>query len=363
MGSWNTSYLESESGYNEKAQMTIPDNDEAKGGGVGDGSGPTPHFDPLLSLWEEPRKPAASFAFDEEDEAAGVLSRSYASGRSDAEEALWWEPPASAGPYTATPAPAWYTDRLQEPYGERLTELQRRLQQETITLPRPERRWLVTAREVAETLLLALLIFLAVRASFQNFKVEGHSMDPSMADGEYLIVNKLTYAQIDLSLLNFLPFYDSGDEPIHYLWGKPDRGDVIVFRAPTSPDRDFIKRIIGLPGDTVEINETNGEVKVNGTPLSEKYIQGTTGCSSQSCTWTVPQSNTSESQQTCGSTDCYFVLGDNRQNSSDSRQGWLVPRENIVGKALITYWNEGSPQIHFAPNHSVGITDEASAER
>jgi signal peptidase I len=242
------------------------------------------------------------------------------------------------------------------------TELQRQLQQGTITLPRRESRWLVTAREVAETLLLALLIFLAVRASFQNFKVEGHSMDPSLADGEYLIVNKLTYAQIDLSMFDFLPFFEAGEDSIRYLWGSPDRGDVIVFRAPNSPERDFIKRIIGLPGDTVEINATAGQVIVNGTPLTEGYIQGTTSCS-QECKWEIPASNTLASVEKCGSNACYFVLGDNRQNSSDSRQGWLVPKENIVGKALITYWNEGSPEIHFAPNHSVGITGEASAEQ
>ena len=208
---------------------------------------------------------------------------------------------------------------------------------------------------------MAALIFLAVRGSFQNFKVEGHSMDPSLADGEYLIVNKLTYAQVDLGFLDFLPFFDAGDDPVHYLWGSPDRGDVIVFRAPTSPERDFIKRIIGLPGDTVAIDQTTGQVSVNGSPLTETYILGTTSCS-QACEWTVPEANTEESQERCGSDDCYFVLGDNRQNSSDSRQGWLVPKENIVGKALITYWHEGSPEINLAPNHSVGITDEASAE-
>ena len=137
---------------------------------------------------------------------------------------------------------------------------------------------------------------------------------------------------------------------------------MIVFRAPLTPNRDFIKRIVGLPGDTVEIQETNGEVKVNGQPLTEFYIQGTTGCT-QTCTWTVPEAGSEESQKQCGSDKCYFVLGDNRQNSSDSRQGWLVPKENIVGKALITYWHEGSPAINFAPNHNVGIADKASAEQ
>ena len=346
--------------------MTKRHSDEETGGGVGDGSDSTPHFDPLFSAWDESSEPQASFASDDADGSVGAfpdwVPRRPPERAEDspwAEDSLWWE--AQAAPYTRQPAPAWYPSRDPEPYVDRQTDLQRRLQQGTITLPRPERRWLVTFREVAETLLLAALIFLAVRGSFQNFKVEGHSMDPSLADGEYLIVNKLTYAQIDLGFLDFLPFFDAGDDPVHYLWGSPGRGDVIVFRAPTSPERDFIKRIIGLPGDKVEIDQTSGQVSVNGTPLKETYILGTTSCS-QSCDWEVPQANTQDSRDQCGSNDCYFVLGDNRQNSSDSRQGWLVPKENIVGKAIITYWNEGSPQIHFAPNHSVGITDEASAE-
>jgi signal peptidase I len=344
--------------------MTTRDSDEKIGGEVGEEFESAPHFDPLLSPWEESPEPPASAAFDEVEESGAEHAYAYESRLDDPADALWWEPPRAARYVAPAPtAAAEYPGRYQPPYSERLTELQRALQEETITMPRRERRWLVTAREVAETLLLALLIFLAVRASFQNFKVEGHSMDPSLADGEYLIVNKLTYAQVDLSMFNFLPFFDAGDDPVHYLWGAPDRGDVIVFRAPTSPDRDFIKRIIGLPGDTVEINEDTGQVRVNGAPLSESsYILGTTGCS-QTCTWTIPESNTPDSQQMCGSSDCYFVLGDNRQNSSDSRQGWLVPKENIVGKALITYWNEGSPEIHFAPNRSVGITEEASAEQ
>jgi signal peptidase I len=359
-GGWITSYLTSESGYNGKTRMTKRHSDEEMGGGAGDGPDSTPHFDPLFGSWDEPPEPAASSAFDDADGSVGTFPDWVPTRPAErAEDSLWWE--AQAGPYTRQPETPWYPGRVQEPYGDRPTDLQRQLRQGTITLPRPERRWLVTFREVAETLLLAALIFLAVRGSFQNFKVEGHSMDPSLADGEYLIVNKLTYAQIDLGFLDFLPFFDAGDDPVHYLWGSPGRGDVIVFRAPTSPDRDFIKRIIGLPGDKVEIDQTSGQVSVNGAPLKETYILGTTSCS-QSCEWDVPQANTPESRNQCGSNDCYFVLGDNRQNSSDSRQGWLVPKENIVGKAIITYWNEGSPQIDFAPNHSVGITDEASAE-
>ncbi|MBI2914053.1 MAG: signal peptidase I [Chloroflexi bacterium] len=227
-----------------------------------------------------------------------------------------------------------------------------------MTVPRPRRRWAVTVREVVETLLLALLIFLAVRASFQNFRVEGASMVPSLEDGEYLIVNKLSYAQLDLSIFNWLPFFDAGDDPVHHLWAAPDRGDVIVFRAPTSPDRDFIKRIIGVPGDTIEIVPDKTQVLVNGNAIDEPYIQGTTTCSRGCGPWPVPPANSPESMKACGSPACYFVMGDNRQNSSDSRQGWLVPEENIIGKALITYWHKGGPELNLAPNHPVSLAAE-----
>ena len=350
--------------------MTTPDRHEDAGGGAAREFDFSHDFDPLLTPWDDGPARESSDSFDDADALAGTsaLPEAHRFDTRWHRDELWWEAPPAASystpapPTYAPPAPPGYPDRQQEPYAERLTEVQRRLQQETIAIPRPQRRWLVTFREVAETLLLAALIFLAVRASFQNFRVEGHSMDPSLADGEYLIVNKLTYAQLDLGFLDPLPFFDAGDDSVHYLWGAPDRGDVIVFRAPLTPNRDFIKRIVGLPGDTVEIHESTGEVKVNGQPLTEFYIQGTTGCT-QTCTWTVPEAGSEESQQQCGSDKCYFVLGDNRQNSSDSRQGWLVPKENIVGKALITYWHEGSPAINLAPNHSVGIADKASAEQ
>ncbi|MFQ5471936.1 MAG: signal peptidase I, partial [Dehalococcoidia bacterium] len=253
---------------------------------------------------------------------------------------------------------ATYPDRTQPTYEKRLAELQRRLRDQTVTIPSPDRRWTVTARELVETLLLALLIFMAVRASFQNFRVEGSSMQPSLENGQYLIVNKLAYASIDFSFLDWLPFVD-GDEPAN-LWGSPDRGDIVVFHAPTNPNRDFIKRIIGLPGDTVEIDSNDGSVRVNGDLLNEPYIQGRTTCAGR-CVFVIPERDTRDSFADCGSNACYFVMGDNRQNSSDSRIGWLVPEENIIGKTLITYWQDGSPDFDIAPNHSVDFVDEAAA--
>ena len=260
----------------------------------------------------------------------------------------------------AAPERAWSPAPLPAPYYPPVTDVPRAVQPGAIAIPRPERRWLVTVRELAETLLLAALIFLAVRASFQNFRVEGASMHPSLEDGEYLIVNKLSYAEIDMSFFDSLPFYDSDEQSVNHIWDSPSRGDIIVFQAPTSTSRDFIKRIIGLPGDTVEINEGTGRVSVNGDALPEPYIQGTTTCSA-TCKRTIPEANTPESQADCGSNACYFVLGDNRQNSSDSRQGWLVPEENIIGKALITYWHEGNLNVNLAPNHSPDA-DKAAAE-
>lgn len=212
--------------------------------------------------------------------------------------------------------------------------------------PIPARRRLaVTMRELVETLLLALLIFLAVRASLQNFRVEGASMIPNLHDGQYLIVNKLAYAKVDLGIFDWVPFFDPGENSVHHIFGVPERGDVIVFRAPNSPQRDFIKRIIGVPGDTVEIK--GNVVYVNGAPLDELYIQGPTSCPGGCGPWTVAPGQ-------------YFVMGDNRGSSSDSRQGWLVPEENIIGKALFSYWPLS--EAGLAPNKSVSFAKQAAAE-
>jgi signal peptidase I len=281
---------------------------------------PEPPYDPLTEPWNDP---------------VSTSVRGYRLSQSRGESAL----PSGAAPGY----PGAY------PHVEELSELRRRLREQTVVVPRRRRVWSVTARELVETLLLAILIFLAVRASMQNFRVEGASMQPSLDNGEYLIVNKLAYAEIDLSIFDWLPFYDSGDDPVHHLWDSPDRGDIIVFRSPTNVKRDFIKRIMGVPGDVVEIDRANGVVKVNGEPLHESYIDGKTTCSGSCGPWVVPER-------------AYFVMGDNRQNSSDSRQGWFVPEENIIGKALITYWHDGNPDVDLAPNHKVSFSSEAAAE-
>ena len=312
------------------------------------------YYDPLFTAWDDEPEVASAAGTAWDDDFRSL----YPAGETrEADDYPAWQMP----PGSARAGEAGHYERFAPGYTEGMTDLQRRLHAETITLPRPRRRWVVTVRELAETLLLAVLIFLAVRASFQNFRVEGDSMQPSLENGEYLIVNKLAYSQIDFGLFDWLPFVDSGDNAKHHLFSSPSRGDVVVFLSPTSPNRDFIKRVIGVPGDTIEMDDLTGEVKVNGQSLSEPYIVGTTHCNS-SCQRTVPQRNTPESVTECGSNACYFVMGDNRQNSSDSRQGWLVPEENIIGKALLTYWHHGEPELDWAPNHSVGLADEAAAK-
>jgi len=153
-------------------------------------------------------------------------------------------------------------------------------------------------RELVETLILTLVIFLVIRFAVQNFRIEGYSMEPNFHDGEFLLVNKIIYM-------------------LH----PPERGDVIVFVPPTSASRDFIKRVIGMPGDRVEV--INGKVYINGTMLDEPYPLNLASYSAAAVT--VPP-------------DEYFVLGDNRNNSSDSHSWGTVSVKKNIGKAWVTYW-------------------------
>jgi signal peptidase I len=158
--------------------------------------------------------------------------------------------------------------------------------------------WWRLFREVGETLLLAIVIFLAVRLAVQNFRVEGQSMEPNLASGQYLLINKALYTRIDLHAIdNIVPFFhlDESNDGIRYLFRAPEQGDVVVFRFPQQPDRDFIKRVIGVPGDTVEIR--GGVVFVNGKTIDESYIERI-GNSALGPTIVPPHQ--------------FFVMGDNR---------------------------------------------------
>jgi signal peptidase I len=187
-------------------------------------------------------------------------------------------------------------------------------------------------RELVETVILAVLIFFAVKAVIQNFRVDGASMEPSLHNEQYLLVNKAIYFRLDMDRIHdFLPFVPADNENDRHLFRAPRRGDVVVFRFHLQPDRDFIKRVIGVPGDTVEVRD--GTVFINGAPLEEDYVQDPPNYTYGPRT--VPAGH-------------YFVLGDNRRNSSDSH-AWatqcapeqncdFVPEENIIGQAWLTYW-------------------------
>lgn len=151
--------------------------------------------------------------------------------------------------------------------------------------------------EFLQTVLIAGLLFLAVNAVTARIRVEGSSMEPSLHDGDFVVVNRLAYR-----------------------WGQPERGDIIVFYFPLDPDRRFIKRVIGLPGDTVTIRD--GRVYVNGEPLEEPYVAAPPRYNG---TWTVGPGE-------------LFVLGDNRNNSSDSQNWGNLPMEAVIGKAVLVYW-------------------------
>jgi signal peptidase I len=153
-------------------------------------------------------------------------------------------------------------------------------------------------RDIIAPVLLGIAVFTLFHITVGSFKVYGSSMLPTIEEGEYIIVSKATY-----------------------FFGVPQRGDIIVFGSPQDPKTDLIKRVIGLPGDTVEI--TDAKVTVNGTALTEPYILE------------PPHYLMMPEEIPAGN---YFVLGDNRNNSSDSHRGWTVPRQNIIGKAWITYW-------------------------
>jgi signal peptidase I len=155
---------------------------------------------------------------------------------------------------------------------------------------------------------LIIVVFILFGVFFvQPVVVEGTSMVPQLHDGERLLVNKLVYYKIQ-----------------SVSWGHLERGDIVVFWYPNDPDKSYVKRIIGLPGETIEVR--NGHVYVDGTELKEPYLDVEHNRFMRDNTTTTVQEH------------YYFVMGDNRDNSSDSRVWGLVPEKYIYGKAFFRYW-------------------------
>ncbi|MGH2522169.1 MAG: signal peptidase I [Anaerolineales bacterium] len=157
-------------------------------------------------------------------------------------------------------------------------------------------------REIIETILLTVLIYVAVNFATGRFRVEGNSMEPSVHDSQYVLVDKISYKLVE-----------------------PQRGDVVVFYYPLGTERDFIKRVIGLPGETVSV--ANGGVRINGQAIAEPYIAAPPNYES---TWTLGPGQ-------------FFVLGDNRNSSSDSHSWGPLDRKYLIGKAVLVYW----PPTHW----------------
>jgi len=157
--------------------------------------------------------------------------------------------------------------------------------------------WGRFALDILETLILAVVLFFGINAVSARVRVDGFSMRPTLEDGEFVLVNKLSYR-----------------------FNQVQRGDIIVFHYPVNPDEELIKRVIGLPGDHVTVQDQH--VSVNGQVLSEPYIAAAPLYSGE---WTIADGQ-------------LFVLGDNRNDSSDSHSWGLLPFENVVGKAILIYW-------------------------
>lgn len=207
---------------------------------------------------------------------------------------------------------------------------------ESLSDARPRYRKSIV-REYAEAIILAMLLAFAIRVFVvQAFKIPSGSMIPTLLIGDHILVSKLSYGLQwpgDCKLRMSFPPITCYTSHAIISFGDPQRGDVIVFRYPEDEEKDFIKRIIGLPGDTIEIR--NKIVYINGKPLEDQAytqrvdpgtISGSINPRDNFGPVTVPQG-------------AYFVMGDNRDQSLDSRFWGFVNAEKIRGKAFRIYWS------------------------
>lgn len=175
--------------------------------------------------------------------------------------------------------------------------------------PSARDRWKRWLGEFLQTIIIAALLFLVVNLLTARIRVEGDSMEPTLHNNEFVVVNKLAYFR-----------------------SPPERGDIVVFRFPLDPARRFVKRIVALPGETVHVED--GRVYVDGVSLSEPYVAAAPRYDGD---WVVNEGEV-------------FVLGDNRNNSSDSQNWGNLPIEDIIGKAEIVYWPPS--EIGLVPHYT-----------
>lgn len=166
-------------------------------------------------------------------------------------------------------------------------------------------------RDFVETMLLIAIAFLVVNALIGRFRIEQVSMLPNLHEGEYVIVDKISY-----------------------LFRQPARGEIVVLKR--SSEADLIKRVIGLPGETIQVS--NGQVQINGQPIAELYLKD-------------PRIN-QDTPPLSIPADRVFVMGDNRNNSSDSRGFGPIPIDEIVGRAWIIYWPPPDWQVLTQPSYA-----------
>ena len=189
--------------------------------------------------------------------------------------------------------------------------------------------WLESMRLLRDIILIIAVFILFGVFIAQPVVVEGTSMLPQLHDGERLLVNKLVYYKIQSAS-----------------WGHLERGDIVVFWYPKDPEKSYVKRIIGLPGETVEVR--NGLILIDNQMLNETYLDAEHNQSLPS----FPPRKIDEHH--------YFVMGDNRDNSSDSRYWGLVPEKYIYGKAFFRYWKPSN--IGFLEHGEYNIQDERNID-
>lgn len=236
------------------------------------------------------------------------------------------------------------------PHRVEITEEQRRQILRELNRPRSRFRMFV---DWAKSLMVAIVLFLVIRTFIvEAFKIPTGSMERTLLVGDFLLVNKAVYGAE-------IPFTSAHLPPI----ARPQRGDIIVFEWPKDPSKNFVKRLIGLPGDTIEMRE--GMVLLNGQPLAELYVDHTApgeDPSGEDFEW---QRNHLVKQAAASGTPyhpsrnnwgplvvpvrSYFVLGDNRDNSYDSRYWGFVPDTLVKGQPFVVYYSYARDPAHRLP--------------